>query len=278
MFTNGCALQWGMSVNGVNSGDGVSLSRRERQREATSQEIRDTARRQLAQTGAAALSLRAVAREMGLTAPALYRYFDDRDALLSALITDAYTSLTDRICAARDAQPPDDDVARMSAACLAYRDWGLAEPHQFALVFGAPVPGYAAPEQGPTQEAGARFGSTFLTLFAAVGGGTGTDLPIAEARDAGLDEALVTGAALCAVELPPGSVQLFLSCWGRLHGLISLELFGHLHWVPMPDPGALFRAEVVDISRRLGLAVDLATLESAARRTATAAAAPAASR
>ena len=158
-----------MSVNGVNPGDDRLLSRRERQREATSLEIRDTARRQLAASGAAALSLRAVAREMGLTAPALYRYFDDRDALLSALITDAYTSLTDRICAARDAQPADDPVARLVAACLAYRDWGLAEPHQFALVFGAPVPGYAAPEDGPTQEAGARFGSTFLTMFAAVG-------------------------------------------------------------------------------------------------------------
>lgn len=267
-----------MSVNGVNTGDGLSRTRRERQREATSLEIRDTARRQLAATGAAALSLRAVAREMGLTAPALYRYFDDRDALLDALITDAYTSLTDRICLARDAQPPQDDVARLAGACLAYRDWGLAEPHQFALVFGAPVPGYAAPELGPTQDAGARFGSTFLTLFAAVGGGLGTALPAEETRDAPLDGALAAGAEMCGVELPPASMQLFLSCWGRVHGLVSLELFGHLHWVPMTDPGALFRAEVVDVHRRLGLALDLGALEAAGARTATAAAAPAPSR
>ena len=155
-----------MTVNAVNpSGAATPPDRRQRQRDATTAEIREVARRQLAVTGAAGLSLRAVAREMGLTAPALYRYYDDRDALLTALIVDGYTSLCEQLEAARDAAP--DAAGQIAGMSLAYRRWAVTHPHEFALVFGAPVPGYAAPEDGPTHEAGMRFGAAFLDVFAA---------------------------------------------------------------------------------------------------------------
>ncbi len=240
-----------MTVNGVNSSAPTEASptRRQRQRDATSAEIREVARRQLAVTGAAGLSLRAVAREMGLTAPALYRYYDDRDALLTALIVDAYEGVCDRLEQARDAAPHDPGV-RLAAMSLAYRRWGVAHPHEFALVFGAPVPGYQAPEDGPTLEAGMRFGSLFMEVFAQVHAAADFRLPPASHRTPELDRALAAWKDAPA-PLPAGAMQVFLSCWGRLHGLISLEVFGHLHWVALSDPEDLFRAEVAAQLERL---------------------------
>ncbi len=240
-----------MAVNAVNpSAAAAPPDRRQRQRDATTAEIREVARRQLAVTGAAGLSLRAVAREMGLTAPALYRYYDDRDALLTALIVDGYTSLCESLEAARYAAP--DAAGQIAAMSLAYRRWAVTHPHEFALVFGAPVPGYAAPEDGPTHEAGMRFGAAFLDVFAEVHAATDFAVPPAEHRTPGLD------AALSAWKdgpspLPPGAMQVFLSCWARLHGMITLEVFGHLHWVGLPGPEDLFRAEVASMMTRLGL-------------------------
>ncbi len=219
-------------------------------------EIRDVARKQLAVTGAAALSLRAVAREMGLTAPALYRYYDDRDALLTALIVDGYNGLCEQLEAARDAQPADPG-ARITSMSLAYRRWGVSHPHEFALVFGAPVPGYAAPAGGPTHEAGMRFGSTFMEAFARAYASTEFDLPPAGYRTPDLDAALGAWKGGPA-PLPAGAMQAFLSCWGRMHGLITLEVFGHLSWVAMPDAEDLFRAEMAAQLKVMGLSPELA--------------------
>ena len=240
-----------MTVNAVNPPErSAPTDRRQRQRDATTAEIREVARRQLAVTGAAALSLRAVAREMGLTAPALYRYYDDRDALLTALIVDGYTSLCEQLEAARDAAP--DPAGRIAAMSLAYRQWAVTHPHEFALVFGSPVPGYAAPEDGPTHEAGMRFGAVFLDVFAEVHATTDFPLPPADHRTPALDTALSAWKDGPS-PLPSGAMQVFLSCWARLHGMITLEVFGHLHWVRLPGPDDLFRAEVATMLEELGL-------------------------
>ena len=228
------------------------MDRRERQRVATSAEIREVARRQLAVTGAPGLSLRAVAREMGLTAPALYRYYDDRDALLTALIVEAYTAVAEQMEAPRDELPGDDVPGRLCAAALALRQWALRSTHEFALVFGAPVPGYAAPESGPTQEAGQRFGTVFQELFAQLWERRPWPVPPAEDRTPALDAVLAQAGASCGEPLPPGAMQMFLACWGRLHGLISLEVFGHLAWLGPYDGAALFRAELAGILRAIG--------------------------
>ena len=125
----------------------MATTRRERQREATSAEIKAVARRQMAADGPASLSLRGIAAEIGMTAPGLYRYFSSRDDLVTALIVDAYQSLGEAIDAAQNAAPRGDYPGRLLAAATAYRCWSLERPADFALIFGTPIPGYHAPQE-----------------------------------------------------------------------------------------------------------------------------------
>src|SRR6266545_7123919 len=107
--------------------------------------IKETAWTQIAELGAPALSLRAIARELKITAPAIYNYFPDRDALVTALIIDAYKSFGDSQLEARDAVPVDDIKRRMQAIGIAYRTWAHTHPQRYQLIFGTPLPGYEAP-------------------------------------------------------------------------------------------------------------------------------------
>ena len=107
--------------------------------------IKATAWKQIAESGAPALSLRAIARELNITAPAIYNYFPDRDALVTALIIDAYKSFGDSQLEARDAMPENDVQGRMKAIGVAYRTWAHTYPQRYQLIFGTPIPGYEAP-------------------------------------------------------------------------------------------------------------------------------------
>src|SRR5512138_3553186 len=107
--------------------------------------IKETAWKQIAQFGAPALSLRAIARELKITAPAIYNYFPDRDALVTALIIDAYQTFGDSQLAARDSIPESDLIGRLIATGLAYRQWAHQYPQRYQLIFGTPIPGYQAP-------------------------------------------------------------------------------------------------------------------------------------
>src|SRR5215207_10245624 len=107
--------------------------------------IKETAWKQITAFGAPALSLRAIARELNITAPAIYNYFPDRDALVTALIIDAFTSFGDWQLEARDSVPEEDLPGRLNAIGLAYRNWAHAYPQRYQLIFGAPIPGYKAP-------------------------------------------------------------------------------------------------------------------------------------
>ena len=107
--------------------------------------IKETAWKQIAEFGAPALSLRAIARELKITAPAIYNYFPDRDALVTALIIDAYKSFGDSQLEARDAVPAIDLMGRMKAIGMAYRIWAHTYPQRYQLIFGTPIPGYEAP-------------------------------------------------------------------------------------------------------------------------------------
>src|SRR5205823_7659417 len=125
---------------------GVNASRtaRERVRAELVREITEIARRQLATEGAAGLSLRAVAREMGMVSSAIYRYFPSRDDLLTTLIIDGYNAIGGTVEKAEAACPREDHGGRWFATCRAVREWALAHPHEYALVYGSPVPGYRA--------------------------------------------------------------------------------------------------------------------------------------
>src|SRR5689334_22940376 len=124
----------------------ASRTARERVRAELIREITDIARRHLATEGATGLSLRAVAREMGMVSSAIYRYFPSRDDLLTALIIDGYNALGEAVERADADRPRDDHRGRWLAICHAIRDWALTHPHEYALPYGSPVPGYPAPE------------------------------------------------------------------------------------------------------------------------------------
>ena len=159
---------------------------RARVRAALTREIVDAARRHLATDGAAGLSLRAVARELGMASSAVYRYFPSRDELLTTLIVEAYDALGAAAEEAADNAPRDDLRARLHAACDAVRGWALAHPHEYALVYGSPVPGYAAPQAtiGPAARVGA-------VLSRIVADGVATD--VVDPGTGGADAALSPG-------------------------------------------------------------------------------------
>ena len=224
-------------------------TRRERLRAELVAQVKDVALAHLRSDGPQGLSLRAVARDVGVSPGALYRYFDGRDALLTALISDGYDDLADHLAAAL-AATGGHPRARMHAVCAAYRDWGVAHPNQFALLFGTPVQDYAAPADGPTVVAYRRVAAALLDpVLGALDAGTTPRTPDTPTRDA--FHADLEG--LAGRELPDGTVPFVLGVWGWLHGLACLEVFGHLEWVYPEGLGATFTTAVETRMDELGL-------------------------
>ncbi len=237
-------------------------SRRERVRAATLQEIRDTARRVLVEQGAENLALRAIAREMGMSAPALYRYYDSREALVEHVVADLYDELTATLAAARDAAEPASPGAQVLAASRAFRQWAIGHPAEFALLFGSPTDRavtsdrtefHPHEEHGPAQAAGERFGAVFGELVAAVYLERGFAVPADEDIDPALRPQLTEWCTVFPVALPLGVMQVFLSCWIRLYGMVCMEVFGHLKFA-LADPAPMFEAELRELARVLGIA------------------------
>jgi AcrR family transcriptional regulator len=209
---------------------------RERARAEITAEILDAARGYLATDGAPALSLRAIARDLGMASSALYRYFRSRDELLTRLIIDAYDSLG-AAAEAREATMDRNDLAgRFTAVCDAVRAWALAHQNEYALIYGSPVPGYVAPPD--TVPPATRVTALLLTIIvdATVGGRA----PTLDAQDADA-QPLAAPLAPILSYLPPGIpvplVQRALMVWTNLFGVISFELYGQLHQVVGENPG-----------------------------------------
>jgi len=215
--------------------DSALRTARERARAEITAEILDAARGYLATDGAPALSLRAIARDLGMASSALYRYFSSRDELLTRLIIDAYDSLGAAAEAVEAAVGRDDLAGRFTAICTAVRAWALAHPNEYALIYGSPVPGYAAPAD--TVRPASRV--TTLLLRIIVEAAASGRVPDAGVPDA---EAGPVAAALAPIRsyLPPGVpaplVQRALMVWTNLFGVVSFELFGQLHNVVAEDP------------------------------------------
>ncbi len=221
---------------------------RERVRAELTAEITDAARRQLAEVGAAALSLRAVAREVGMVSSAVYRYFPSRDSLLTRLIIDGYDALG---AAAEAADAPGaPPLDRWVAVCRAVRAWALAHPHEYALLYGSPVPGYRAPAD--TVPAAARLG-VVLGRILSDAARRGALPPAAGERDAALvsDETMaVLGGDHPAID-ETVRVRALLA-WSSLFGTISFELFGH--FVGSVDDGdRYFDRVMTELARLIGL-------------------------
>ncbi len=149
-------MRYDAPMTGTSASAMSTPSRRERARAATLTEIKQTALDLMREQGTTDVRFTDIARVMGLTPPALYRYYADRDELLTDMITDAYHDLAAALAVAVEAQEPTDPQAHLLLVAQAYRRWALEDPQRFALIFGLPVPGYAAPEDGPTVEAAQR--------------------------------------------------------------------------------------------------------------------------
>lgn len=222
---------------------------RERARIEVTAAIKDEARRALAAEGAAKLSLRAVARELGMVSSALYRYFPSRDELLTALIVDAYNSVgaaaeeADAASLAAGATPR----ARWAAVCGAVRAWALEHPHEYALIYGSPVPGYTAPLDtvGPAS----RVGNTLIGIVRAAYEGRGIALPPLPAE---LRPEATRMAADFAEGLPPEAAAALVAAWAQLVGLISFELFGQFDRV-VEDRAAFFAHAAGQLAQGVGL-------------------------
>ncbi|MFC9927533.1 TetR/AcrR family transcriptional regulator [Streptomyces sp. NPDC127190] len=220
---------------------------RARVRSEVTAAIKEEARRQLAAQGAAKLSLRAVARELGMVSSALYRYFPSRDDLLTALIIDAYDSLGEAAEKALRAASDAPAVARWTAVCEAVRGWALAHPHEYALIYGSPVPGYAAPET--TVPAASRVGLVLIGIVRDAHRSSGlAELSLSD----GLRPEAERMAADLVPDLPPEAAAALVAAWAQLFGLVSFELFGQFHNV-VEDRAAFFRHAAAGLAHGVGL-------------------------
>jgi AcrR family transcriptional regulator len=233
-----------------------TLNRRQRQRAATVEEIKEVARGLMREQGTTDVRFTDIAKEMGMTPPALYRYYADRDALLTELIADAYRDLGQTVAQARDRHDADDVSGLWVAAGTAYRDWARREPQQFALILGMPTPGYVAPEDGPTTDAAKDAMAQLALLF------------IRAAELGVLKQPLVREVsdemAACAAEkhpelgglVPPENFQAMMQAWANLHGITCLDAYGQFDWMSDEAREKLFVATLRTAALAAGLPGD----------------------
>lgn len=188
--------------------------------------IKETAWKQIAEHGAPSLSLRAIARELGITAPAIYNYFPDRDALVTALIIDAYTSFGDWQIAASSSIPGDAYQARMKAIGLAYRKWAHTFPQRYQLIFGTPIPGYAAPMEEVLPSSARSISALFGVVESIRAAGK---LRVDSHPEVQEESKIQYEFWLSQVtDVHPLSMYIAMLIWTRVHGIVSLEIQGNL--------------------------------------------------
>jgi AcrR family transcriptional regulator len=196
-------------------------------------EVKRAALRQLAEGGPQALSINAIAKQLGVSGPALYRYFAGRDELLTELVVDAYDDLAEAVgnAAARTRGRPARD--RLRALARAYRDWAVAHPHRYGLLFAEPVPGYDAHAQRLV-DASQRAMNVLVDVLDDAG---------AEVRSAALARELERWARSRGIDLNAPVALRAVQVWARLHGFVSLEIGGNFTSMGL-DSDKLFRAEL----------------------------------
>lgn len=221
-------------------------------------EIMRIARDQLVAEGPAALSLRAVTRQLGIVSSAIYRYVSSRDELLTLLIVEAYSDLggqVEKAVAAAPAHP----LERFTALARAVRSWALDDAARYALLFGTPVPGYAAPA-ALTNDAGTRVVVALFTILdqawangmitTAVSGSAGDQEPAIPER---LGRDLEAIRQDYGISMPAELVARGFSCWSGLFGAVTFEVFGHYGPATFGDPGEIFERTIRLLATQVGL-------------------------
>lgn len=200
---------------GVRKASGV----RARVRAELTGAIKDIARQQLASDGAASLSLRAISRELDMASSAIYRYFASRDELLTALIIDAYNNLGAAVEEANEVCDSPDVRVRWLALTRAFRRWALENPHEYALIYGSPVPGYAAPQD--TIDPASRVSVQLIQLLEGSG--------VWSESSPALTNAVAPLSEFSQHTIAPDALAAGVGAWAQLVGLVTFELFGHLN-------------------------------------------------
>ncbi|TMR26790.1 TetR/AcrR family transcriptional regulator [Nonomuraea zeae] len=231
--------------------------RRARVRQATLAEIRAVARRLLIEQGSAAVTINAVAREMGMSGPALYHYFAGHEELVTAVTVDFFRELTAEMEAARDACPPGDHGRRLLATCRAMRGWAIAHRAEFGWMFASPISGGPRPGS-PRDMAGHAFGEVFFEEMAELWRTRPFPLPAPERLDPAIREQLRDFAAEHAAGVPVEAVHVFLTCWIRLYGLLCMEVLNQLDFA-YSDLGPVFEECLRELAPVLGIDYDAAT-------------------
>lgn len=221
-------------------------------REDMAEQIKAIARQQMSERGTAGLSLRAIARQMGITAPAIYNYFPRLEDLITALIVEAFTDLALAMEAAQTDNTARNTVYQIEAVLLAYRQWAVAHPVDFQLIYGNPIPGYQAPVEVTGPLARRPFMGLFQLYADAMQSGEMQIPDEYQGVPQSISSYLVDWRERSGLALPDALVCLLMSGWARVHGLVMLELFQHLQPV-IGDPGALYRYEIRAFHQRLGL-------------------------
>jgi AcrR family transcriptional regulator len=217
---------------------------RARRRDDVTRRVLETGRCHLAEYGAAALSLRAVTRDLGMVSSAVYRYVASRDELLTLLVVDAYTELGDAVDARLAELSRAAWDTRVLAVCVAVRQWALREPARYALLYGSPVPGYEAPGE-QTTEPGTRVIRALVTLVAeGVRAGDVVDGPTAVSVPRALRADLAAVRGELGVEVDAAVLGRAVMLWSVLFGAVSLEVFGQYGTDTFGEPAALFEHQV----------------------------------
>lgn len=234
--------------------------KRGRARAATERDIRRTARSLLVAHGPEAVTLRAIARELGITAPALYRYYNSRDDLVEQLRLEVCADLAGELAQQLLALPDDDGVTQLFAICRGFRHWALEHPKEFTLVFASPA--------GASESAMRQFGEPFGRIFLAAAGSVLTTHEIVKPASDVIPPELVedlsqfqaellaalaeSGQKFPAEKLDLGVTYLMIQFWARLYGHVTLEVFGN-YPIPVTHPDALFDATLADLAREIGV-------------------------
>jgi AcrR family transcriptional regulator len=216
--------------------------RSQRRRDLTRQEIKQAARIQLVGGGPSAISLRAIARDMGITAPALYRYYPALDSLILELCTDLYTELRVACEAVRDQVPPEDHEGRLLVMVREFRRWVLSHPAESTVIFGPPLPGVDQFHEQcqDLSHAGVQFGQIFIEPMVALY--LQGRLPVRKA--------VVPSPEHAHGDVPAEVYTYFLLKWTQFYGIIMAEVFGHLSWA-VDDAEPLFEAELTAFTESL---------------------------
>ncbi|HEX4225113.1 MAG TPA: TetR/AcrR family transcriptional regulator [Pseudonocardiaceae bacterium] len=236
----------------------TETTRRERSRDDTQQEIRRVARELLIGHGREAVTLRAIAREMGITAPAIYRYHSSLEDLLQQLCLDICTDLADEMATDIAAVPDTDTPGQVFAICRGFRAWALRHPQEFSLVFASP------PGSGVTHDLNDPFGRIFLTVAGRVLATRTLVMPadhevpvelredLAQFRVTLFDTLAEAGQTLAEDVFPLGAAYTMVRFWVRLYGQVALEVFGRFPFaVSAPEP--LFESMLAELAKEVGL-------------------------